>query len=116
MDRIGALAVIQAMGQPIILTIPHALGRAEAHRRVEEGFGRLQQQLGAGALAQVERTWEEDRLTFSARAIGQTISGRLDVQDEAVRMEIDLPGILGAIAESIKGRLRKEGQLLLGKK
>lgn len=103
------------MGTPIVITIPHALGRAEARRRLEEGFGRLQAQLGQG-LGKIERSWQDDRLSFSARALGQTITGRLDVQDEAVRMEVDLPGFLGAIAERIKGRLRKEGQLLLEKK
>jgi hypothetical protein len=104
------------MGRPISITIPHALGRAEARRRIEEGFGRLQQQLGAGALGHVERSWQDDRLAFTARALGQPITGRLDVEEEAVRMEVDLPGFLGAIAERIKGRLRKEGQLLLEKK
>ncbi len=104
------------MSRPIMITIPHALGRAEARRRIEEGFGRLQAQLGAGALGHVEKSWQEDRMSFTARAVGQTITGRLDVLDEAVRMELELPGLLGAIAERIKGRLRKEGQLLLEKK
>ena len=35
---------------------------------------------------------------------------------DAIQMEIELPGILGAIANTIKGRLQKKGQLLLEKK
>jgi hypothetical protein len=104
------------MAQPVRIDIPHALGRAEARKRIDEGFGRLEQQLGAGALAKVERRWEEDRLLFRAQAIGQSLTGRLDVLDNAVRIEIDLPPILAAIAGRITGRLQKETQLLLQKK
>jgi putative polyhydroxyalkanoate system protein len=104
------------MSQPITVDIPHALGRAEARRRIDKGFGRLEAQLGAGAMARVERRWEGDRLSFSAQALGQMMTGRLDVEDQSVRIELDLPGFLAALAGRIKGRLQKEGQLLLEKK
>jgi putative polyhydroxyalkanoate system protein len=104
------------VGQTVSLSIPHALGRDEARRRIEVGFGRLEQQLRAGRIARVERQWQGDRLTFRAAALGQSIDGRLDVLDDIVRMEIDLPPFLAAIAGRIKGRLQKEAQLLLEKK
>ena len=104
------------MQSTIRIDIPHALGRAEARRRIDEGFGRLEQQLGTGALARVERRWDADRLQFRATALGQAVTGRLDVLDDAVRIEVDLPPFLAAIAGRIKGRLQKETQLLLEKK
>jgi hypothetical protein len=104
------------MNKAIHIDIPHALGRAEARRRIDEGFGRLEQQLGTGVLASVQRRWEADRLVFRATALGQAMTGRLDVLDEAVRIELDLPPFLTAIAGRIKGRLQKETQLLLEKK
>jgi Putative polyhydroxyalkanoic acid system protein (PHA_gran_rgn) len=55
-------------------------------------------------------------MDFRARAIGQAISGRLEVLDDAVRMELDLPPLLAAIAGRITGRLAKETQFLLQKK
>jgi hypothetical protein len=104
------------MNRVVTVDVPHALGRAEARRRIDEGFGRLQAQLGTGALARFERRWEDNRLHFRAEAVGQAITGRLDVLDNAVRIELDLPLLFAAIADRIKGRLKQETQLLLEKK
>ena len=104
------------MNRVVTVDVPHALGRTEARKRIDEGFGRLQAQLGAGALARFERRWEDNRLHFRAEAIGQAVTGRLDVLDDAVRIELDLPLLFAAIADRIKGRLKQEAQLLLEKK
>lgn len=104
------------MTKTITVNIPHDLGAAEARRRIEDGFGKLSAQFGGEGLVSVTRAWEGERLSFGARVLGQAVTGRLDVQDQAVRMEIDLPNMLAMIASKIKGRLQKEGQLLLEKK
>ena len=103
------------MAKPIIVSIPHALGRAEARRRIEAGFGDFSRHLGGGAGA-FSKTWTGDRLDFSLQAMGQSITGLLDVSDDAVRVEVMLPGFLSMIAGKVKGTLQKEGQLLLEKK
>jgi hypothetical protein len=103
------------MATPITVSIPHQLGRAEARRRIETGFAKLPQALVGGARTVSER-WEGDRLVFGVAALGQTISGFIDVQDAAVTMEIALPGVLGLIAGGLKNRLQKAGGLLLLKK
>ena len=55
-----------------------------------------------------------ERLIFEVGAMGrQTISGVVDVLDDAVTMEVELPGMLGLIAGALKNRLRSAGQLLL---
>jgi putative polyhydroxyalkanoate system protein len=104
------------MSKPLTVEIPHALGREEARRRVESGFERLEHQFGGGGLAKVEKRWAGDTLNFHAQALGQAVSGRLEVRAESIHMEIDLPPFLAMIAGSLKGRLQKEGQLLLEKK
>jgi len=103
------------MNKAITVAIPHQLGRAEARRRVDEGFGDFSRHLGgpAGALT---RSWSGDRLNFSLEALGQAITGFLDVTDDSVRVEVLLPGFLAMIAGKVKGTLQKEGQLLLEKK
>ena len=102
------------MAKPIVVSIPHELGREEARRRIEEGIGRITHQFGEG----VKRTkaWEGDCLAFSAKVVGQAVAGRLDVLEDAVRMEVDLPPFFAMIADKVKGRLKKEGQLMLEKK
>jgi len=103
------------MATPITISIPHQLGRAEARRRIEAGFAKIIHQLPGRGGACSER-WDGDRLTFSVAAMGQTVTGVVDVLDTAVTMEIELPGVLGMIASGLKGRLQKVGQLLLTKK
>lgn len=103
------------MSKPVIVNIPHDLGREEARRRLETGFGRLREQIAGKALAFGER-WEGERLHFDAAALGQKVSGRVDVLEKSVRIEVDLPWVLASIAEKVQGRLRKAGTLLLEKK
>jgi len=103
------------MTHPIAVSIPHQLGRAEARRRIEAGFANLVRQLPGGGGACNER-WDGDRLTFSVTAMGQSVSGVIDVRDAFVAMEIALPGVLGLLARGLQGRLEKAGQLLLTRK
>jgi hypothetical protein len=102
------------MSKPVTVSIPHELGKIEARRRIEEGVGRMLGQLGDGV--KLNKTWDGDRLSFSAKVVGQAVSGRLDVLEEAVKMEVDLPPFFAMIADKVKGRLKKEGQLMLEKK
>ena len=103
------------MSTPLAISIPHQLGRAEARRRLEAGFSSLIGQFPGGA-GSCKQRWDGDRLTFSVTGLGQSISGVVDVLDAAVKMEIELPGVLGLLAGGLKGRLQKAGQLLLTKK
>ncbi|MFN3512464.1 MAG: polyhydroxyalkanoic acid system family protein [Phenylobacterium sp.] len=102
------------MAKPIVVDIPHELGRAEARKRIEDGLARIGKQFGEGV--KLTKTWEGDRLNFAAKVVGQSVAGRLDVLEEAVRMEVDLPPFFAMIADKVKGRLQKEGQLMLEKK
>jgi len=99
------------MGKPVVVEIPHELGRAEARRRIEEGLGRLTGQIsGVGELT---HNWQGDVLAFSLQAIGQTVRGTIAVEERIVRLQVELPGIFAMVANKVKGRLRDEGQLLL---
>ncbi|WP_425995711.1 polyhydroxyalkanoic acid system family protein [Caulobacter sp. DWR1-3-2b1] len=104
------------MSKPITITIPHQLGAVEARRRIETGFAQLAGQIPGGSPSQVHQSWAGDTMTFSAVAMGQTISGTMDVLGDMVKLDIVLPGMLGMIANKIKDQLQKRGQLLLEKK
>jgi hypothetical protein len=103
------------MSKAITLTLPHELGRVEARRRIDEGFARFAQHMGA-ASGVLGKSWSGDRLSFSFQALGQGVSGTIDVGDAAIRLEVLLPTLLAVIAERMRGRLTREGQLLLEKK
>ncbi len=103
------------MAKPVVVNIPHQLGRAEARRRIEAGLANITRAL-PGAAGRSSERWDGDRLVFSIAAVGQTIAGVIDVLDTAVTMEIELPGVLGVIAGGIRGKLQEVGQGLLTKK
>ena len=102
------------MSKAVSVNIPHELGKAEAHRRVEAGFADLSRHLGS--LGSVSKSWDGDRMAFAFSAMGQAISGTVLVEDRALRLELLLPGLLAMMAGKLKGRLQHEGQLLLEKK
>lgn len=99
------------MSKPIVVNIPHELGRAEARRRIDEGVTSLTHQIGA--VGEVKRAWQGDTLAFSMQAIGQTVTGTIAVEEREVRLEVVLPGIFAMVANKLKGRLQNEGQVLL---
>jgi hypothetical protein len=110
------------MARPISVSIPHNLGKAEARKRIEAGFGQMRQNMlggTAGMMAKlftIQDRWEGDQLQFEGSGMGQKLTGRLDVHDDAVQIQIDLPDMLAAIADKISGALKTEGQKLLEKK
>ena len=95
------------------VSIPHHLGRDEARRRIDTGLDSLQSQF-AGRLTGVERSWDGDRMAFAVSALGQRVSGSLDVRDAEVAVEIALPWLLAAIADKVRARVEREGRKLLG--
>jgi hypothetical protein len=103
------------MSKPLVVSIPHALGKDEAARRLRDGFGQLKSQFG-DKIASLDGTWAGDRMDFRVGAMGQNISGHLEVMDDSVKVELQLPWVLAMIAEKAKGFVRKQGTLMLEKK
>lgn len=96
----------------ISITIPHKLSRSEARRRIETGFSNMLRQVSANPGTCSEH-WDGDRLTFAVSVMQQTVSGVVDVLDDAVKMDIELPGVLGLLAGALMGKLQSAGQKLL---
>ncbi|NNM70912.1 polyhydroxyalkanoic acid system family protein [Enterovirga aerilata] len=103
------------MSKPLIVEIPHQLGREEARRRLETGIGQLKTKFGQH-VSSVDESWTGDHLDVTIRALGQGITAGLDVEADHVRLEVQLPWMLAMLAEKAKGFIRKEGKLLLEKK
>lgn len=103
------------MAETIKIDIPHKLPREVARQRIAESFGKLRDQ-AIGGMLKFEDAWTGDRLDFRAGMLGQRVVGRLDVLENSIHVEIELPMLLAAIANKIKGRIEKDGQILLEKK
>ncbi len=102
------------MPQPLTISIPHRLGRQEAKRRLASGMSRIDPELAAFVSA-FDYSWDDDRLNFRAEALWQTITGRLEVLEEVVRIEIDLPWMMRLLGETITKRVRGRGIAMLEK-
>jgi hypothetical protein len=100
------------MSQPLLVSIPHRLGRSEARRRLDSGIGRLRPELGA-FLGGLDYHWEGDTLNFVASAMWQRITGRIEVLDDVVRIEIDLPWIMQLLRDTVAKQVRGRGVALL---
>ncbi|MGV7216123.1 polyhydroxyalkanoic acid system family protein [Bradyrhizobium sp. UFLA05-112] len=101
------------MSAPLVVSIPHRLGREEAARRLKSGLGRAAASI---PVMQVEEErWEGDRMNFRIRALGQVATGLVDVGEDQVRVEVMLPWLLQRFAELAQATIRKRGQLLLAK-
>jgi hypothetical protein len=102
------------MSAPLVVSIPHRLGREEATRRLKAGLTRAASSVPV--LKVDEERWEQDRMIFRVRALGQAASGHLDVADDHVRLEVTLPWLLQRFAEAAQTVIKNRGNLLLTKK
>ena len=102
------------MPTPLVVSIPHRLGREEATRRLKAGLTRAASSVPV--LKVDEERWEQDRMIFRIRALGQAASGHLDVADDHVRLEVTLPWLLQRFAEAAQTAIRNRGSLLLTKR
>jgi len=101
------------MSAPFIVSIPHSLGREEATRRLRTGLTRAA--ASVPVLTVDEERWEDNRMIFRIRALGQAASGHLDVADDHVRIEVMLPWLLQRFAQMAQGAIQNRGRLLLTK-
>jgi hypothetical protein len=103
------------MSEPLIVTIPHRLGKAEAARRIKDGIARAKTEFAY--LLRIENdVWEGDRLSFATSALGQRAHGVIDVYEGAVRLEVTLPWLLARFAHAVQRVIGQRGQLMLDKK
>ena len=69
------------MAKPLVIAIPHRLGKEEALRRLKNGLA----EAGAsfGHLFSVrEQIWTGNHLQFQVSALGQAASGSIDVAED----------------------------------
>jgi Putative polyhydroxyalkanoic acid system protein (PHA_gran_rgn) len=101
------------MSVPLVVSIPHRLGREEARRRLRGGLSRAA--ASVPVLSVDEERWDGDHMNFRVRALGQAAAGHIDVADDHVRLEVVLPWLLQRFAQLAQAVIRDRGTLLLTK-
>jgi Putative polyhydroxyalkanoic acid system protein (PHA_gran_rgn) len=99
------------MAKSIVVILPHDLGATEARRRIAEGLGPLQQSF-AGKLTSDVR-WSGNHADIDVGALGQKVTAQLEIEEKQVRVEVQLPWLLAALANKITPYLQKSGSDML---
>lgn len=102
------------MSKPLVVNIPHELGKEAAVERLKSGLAKATATLPMMSLD--EEVWNGDSMAFRMSAMGQAAHGTVDVADTDVRIEITLPWLLQRFGEMIQGAIQEKGQVLLEQK
>ena len=100
------------MAKPIVVTIPHALGSAEAQRRLQAGLGRLEREFQS-VVTSSTTAWKANHAEVAVSAMGQHVRAGIDVFDEVVRVEVQLPWILSRLQNKVAEFLERHGHKAL---
>lgn len=97
--------------QPI--DIPHKLGREKARDRIARRIGDLAGHIPGGA-AEVDHRWVgENEMALNVTAMNQQVRTRLLVEEDRIRLYLQLPGMLQFIRPAVERALKAKGAQLL---
>lgn len=95
------------------VALPHDLGKEEVRRRLNDRSHEIAGYL-PGGMADVETDWvDDDRMAMHITAMGQTITGHIDVFEDQIVFEVKLPGMLSFVEPMIEKAIRKDGAKML---
>lgn len=95
------------------IPIRHHLGREEARRRLHDRSGEMAG-LFPGGMAEVAIDWpHENRMAMQVTAMGKTVNGHVDIEDDAVVFEIELPAALSFVEGMVRSTVEAKAQKLL---
>ena len=95
------------------VALPHTLAHEELRRRFHARSDELKSLFPAG-LAQVTQQWrDQDHLDMEITAMGQRVTGLVELREAAVVVTVDLPPALGFVERIIESTIREKTQKLL---
>lgn len=93
------------MPKSISITLPHALGVAEAKRRVQDQLERMRAEY-VDKIGHSQVNWSGDQAKVDVAALGQSASATIDVLPDTLRIEVELPWFLAALSSKVQGFLQ----------
>ena len=92
------------MDKSIVVTVPHDLGADTARNRVAAAIERLRTDY-LDKIARSEVNWSGNKADVRVSALGQTLTAQFDVQNDSLRIEVRLLGILSGLLNKTHDRL-----------
>lgn len=94
------------------IAIPHSIGKDEARRRVRERSGEIANFIPG--FASVATNWlDDDRMNLTVGAMGQELSGAIEVGEREVAFTVDLPAALSFVEPMIRSQIEAKARKLL---
>jgi len=100
------------MPKTITLSLSHDLTPDEVKRRIVTAIADARSK-HPDVLKDAHERWTENQMDFTARAMGQTITGRVVIEPNVVHLSLELPVILAMLAGKLKPQIEAEGRKLL---
>ncbi len=92
------------MSKAIVVTVPHNLGAETAKQRVASHIDQLRKDY-VDKIAHSEIVWTGNRADMRVSALGQMTTVQIDVLNDSLRIEVQLPWILSALSGAIQNAL-----------
>jgi len=92
------------MDKSIVVTVPHDLGADTARNRVAAAIERLRTDY-LDKIARSEVNWSGNKADVRVSALGQTLTAQFDVQNDSLRIEVRLVGILSSLLSKTQDHL-----------
>ena len=94
------------------MTIPHTLGQDEARQRVQGMISNMKEQYG-DKVSDLEEEWSGDTGRFSLKAMGMNLKGTLEITDNSLEVDGDLPWAAKPFQGTIEATIRERAERLL---
>jgi hypothetical protein len=92
------------MSKAIVVTVPHNLGAETAKSRIAAHVEQLRKDY-VDKIAHSEVVWTGNRADMRISALGQVITAQIDVLNDALRIEVQLPWILSVLSSKVQDAL-----------
>jgi Putative polyhydroxyalkanoic acid system protein (PHA_gran_rgn) len=95
------------------VTIPHHLSQQEALARIQARLSQAQQQYAAN-ISNLKQEWNGNTGTFSFKAMGFDVAGKMTVEPDHVLLVLQLPMAAAFFKERIEAALKDDMSKTLG--
>jgi len=88
--------------------MPHALGRAEATRRLKLKHAEIKEK-HTYTVTNLTETWNDDHsMDFAFKVLGFSLTGSVRATDDVVGIDVDLPTVAIMMKGTIESEIKKE--------
>lgn len=94
------------------VTVPHTLSKEEATDRLNR-FADVLREKFKDSVSNLEQKWEGDTLVFGFKTFGVPLQGRINVGDDALKVDGDLPFTAMMFKGKIESSIREQLERLM---